>query len=134
MEAVSQDPQTLRYTSPELRGDRGVVMKAVSQDPSTLQHASAELKGDSEIVMQAVSQGSWSAERATPALQGDREIVMAAVTAEPRTLSTSQISSSATARLSQRLCNIPQQESARLRGDREVVSCVLLWFRTPSCT
>ena len=56
---ASQEGQTLRYASAELRGNREIAMKTLSKDMWALQFASEELRGDREIVMKAVSKNGY---------------------------------------------------------------------------
>nr|NGX45573.1 hypothetical protein [Chlamydiota bacterium] len=80
MAAVQKDGRALKFASPELKGNREIVLAAVTQYGSALVYASQEFEADREIVLAAVTQHGLVLSIASPEFKADREIVLAAVT------------------------------------------------------
>ena len=79
LDIVKQNGRALTWASQELCEDPDVVLAAVQQNGMVLDYASSELRGNQEIVLAAVTEYGYSLEYASPELQIDREIVLAAV-------------------------------------------------------
>ena len=79
LDIVQKYGYALKWASQELCEDPDVVLAAVQQNGMVLDYASSELRGNQEIVLAAVTEYGYSLEYASPELQIDREIVLAAV-------------------------------------------------------
>ena len=71
---------TLKYASPKLRADRGVVKESVCHIGYALEYALKELRADREIVLHAL-RDAHALQYASKELRADREIILAAVSA-----------------------------------------------------
>ena len=74
------DCANLAYASPELQGDKEVVLVAVEGNGYlALEHASLDLRDDKEVVLAAVKDNGYAIELASERLKKDPEIALAAV-------------------------------------------------------
>ena len=76
---VSLCGQSLRLASPEMLGNRDIVLAAVSNDGSALFYASNELKRDPEIVQTALQSSGLALEHAPTSWRANRDIVRDAI-------------------------------------------------------
>ncbi|CAE7303285.1 Cytoplasmic dynein 2 light intermediate chain 1 [Symbiodinium microadriaticum] len=79
MTAVRLDDDALQWASPDLLGDRGLVLEAVQRCGFALACADRPLQADREVVLAAVARHGLSLEFAVPELRGDAEVVLTAI-------------------------------------------------------
>ena len=77
--AIANDPEALKFASPECQNDRDIVGAAVTQNGLVLEFASEELKNDTEVVKAAIANDPEALEFASADMQNDRDIVGEAV-------------------------------------------------------
>ena len=80
--AVREAPWALGHASPELRGDKEVVLAALQSDRGqfmVFRHASEALRGDREVVLTAVQNNGYDFRHASKELKRDRNFVLEAV-------------------------------------------------------
>ena len=115
----------LQYASPELRGDRDIVLDIVKQNGRALTWASQELCEDPDVVLAAVQQYRWALDHASPEFHGDRDIVLAAVKQGGTALcyASDELSGDRKVVLAavQQNGEALQYASRELRGDRDIV-------------
>eukprot|EP00755_Sulcionema_specki_P019613 Sspe_Gene.12118::Locus_4125_Transcript_1_1_Confidence_1.000_Length_945::g.12118::m.12118 len=74
---------SLRHASPELKGDKEVVLHAVQLNGLALVHAADHLKADREVVMAAVARNRFALQYASEVLRLDKEVIYVALARSP---------------------------------------------------
>lgn len=80
LQTVRKDGMELRNLSKKLQNNKEIVLEAIKQNPTSIKYASFLLKKDRDVVKTAVQLNGWVLEHADKTLQDDFEIVLLAVT------------------------------------------------------